>query len=275
MNVGCREIGKVLRVLVVGATVAFVCQGTVCAERLSFMFRSGAWSPASEHFSIAAPCHAALSIKIFASRYGSESSDVPILVEIRRPGVALNDPPSSSLNYLAKTSASSSTYSVNGNSIGCTKPWTVQLKPKLVTTNEDISGSITFSFSKAPVSVAVEDAIFLGKGKSVTKNIGGAGGFSQGWVEVSGKWKHSLFGAPGPLPVKLNFELLRPDGTIADYDTGYTSNEINPCCSGDKIKVRFLVRDHATGQWKLRIRNDTGDDVMSIDPTATYTPSCQ
>ena len=77
-----------------------------------------------------------------------------------------------------------------------------------------------------------------------------------------------------PVTVKLNFELLKPDGSIATYDTGHSNHEINPCCSADKLKIRFRVKEHIPGQWKVRIKNDSGSDVLSLIPKVTFKPAC-
>ncbi len=271
------DANRTIRILYWATIIAAICSSSVHGESVRFSTSGGVWEPAFKDYAFNAPCHSPISIRIDADRHtgGPTTSDIPIEIQVRKPGVALTSPPSVSSVYVAKIVGSPAlTLNPGGSSEGCSQAWNVRLKPRPVSFREDIYGDIRFSFPSAVSSLLVEDAIFLGKGKSLTKNLGGAGGLSQGWVEVTGRWKHSLFGAPGPLPVKLNFELLKPDGSIAAYDTGYTSNEINPCCSGDKIKVRFLVKEHTTGQWKIRIRNDTGDDVMSIDPSATYTPAC-
>lgn len=259
----------------------FIFGGTVSAEDYRFNIVAGNWNPSTIHWKIYAPCHSTVSVTLSAKRFDggfSSADDVPIYIEFRKPGVPLTSSTTVTREFAAKlddTREATFTASGIGVSVGCDTAWTVRLRPKVLPLQTmEIRGTVKLGFTRNPISIDVEDAISLGKGQSLVKNIGGTSGLSQGWVEITGKWNHSVFGLPGPLPVKLNFELLRPDLSIAAYDTGYSSHEFNPCCSGDKAKIRFLVSDHKTGQWKIRIRNDTSDDVMSIVPKVMYIPAC-
>jgi hypothetical protein len=151
---------------------------------------------------------------------------------------------------------------------GCEIPWRVRIRAASGTNPPvAVTGSILFVYFGSLAGGDVEGGLIsLSKGNSVTKNIDGSGGMHAGRVRVTGTWLHSAFGVPGPLPVQLRFQILRPDGTVAASKTAYSNGEVNPCCSGNKMNFILDIRNHTTGQWKLRITNNSDHDVMNIDP---------
>lgn len=263
-----------LTVSVAGLVLLF--QPTGAAGSYTFQGFPGGWSPAFFDQSAVVPCHATVSVKLSAARYDHHDSDVPIAIEFRAPGVSLQSEPTHIRIFQARLGDTrSETFTAPGHDTGCGSPWRVRIVPNATSTRDGrIVGDLSVSFVSNAKTLNVEDAATLANGRSTTKNIGDSNGLHQGRVEITGTWNHSVFGVPGPLPVKLNFELLKPDGSIAAYDTGHSKHEINPCCSGDKLKVRLLVREHISGQWKLRIRNDSGNDAMALIPRATFVPAC-
>jgi hypothetical protein len=249
----------------------------VSAESYTFSRNSGAWSPGYIDRSVVAPCHAEVSIKLSGARYDHYDSDIAITIEFRAPGVALQSPPTHTRVFMSKLEDQhAETFSVPGHGSGCGNAWQVRVKPSQVSRIETrIMGDLSLSFASVGKNISVEDAASLANGRSTTKNIGGSGGLHQGWVEITGTWNHSVFGAPGPLPVKLTYSLVKPNGDIAAFDTGHSNHEFNPCCSGDKLKLRFRIPENINGQWKLRITNDSGQDAMTIIPKASFKPACK
>jgi len=276
--------GKCSRSLVGVGSLVLLILGTLPAngERISFVTMANSWKPATTELKVVAPCHAPVTAVLNVSRNsGSDPAlDVPILVEFRQPGVTLSSPATYTRELVAKESDRGASFTVPGSDSGCGTPWQVTVRPKYPPTKAqdswivDVTGNISLIIGQSK-ALAVEDATSLPKGHSLTKNLGGPEGLDQGWVQITGTWVHSVLGLPGPLPVKLNFELINPNGTMVKYDTGYSEREFNPCCSSDKVKLRFFLPQHVTGQWKLRIRNDTSDDVMTLVPKATMFFACQ
>lgn len=263
-----------LVILMVGGVLVF--QSAVSAAAYTFQGLPAGWSPSFFEQSVVAPCHASVSVKLSGSRIDHHDSDVPITIEFRAPGVSIQSPPTHIHVFMAKfDNTQTATFNVAGHSSGCGEPWRIRIVPNAASTREGkIVGDLNLSFVGTAANMNIEDAATLANGRSTTKNIGGSSGLHQGWVDITGTWNHSLFGVPGPLPVKLTFALLKPNGDIAAFDSGHSNHEFNPCCSGDKLRLRFLVRENISGQWKLRISNDSGQDAMMIIPRATFKPSC-
>lgn len=249
---------------------------TASAESYTFSRNSGGWSPGSIDRSLVAPCHSAVSAKLSGARYDHYDSDIPISIEFRAPGVSMFSPPTHVRVFMARMEDQRfETLSVPGHDSGCGASWKIRIVPSPTTWETRIVGDLSLGFDKASKRLVVEDAVTLLKGRSTLKNLGDANGIAQGWVEITGTWNQSIFGVPGPMPVKLTFELLKPDGSIAAFDSGHSNHEFNPCCSNDKMKLRFLVREHLKGQWKMRVTNDSGSDAMSVVPRATLRSECQ
>lgn len=268
---------KQLWLTIAVAGLVFLFQSTAAAAAYSFQGLRTGWYPSSFEQTVVAPCHASILVKLSGSRTDHQDTNVPIAIEFRAPGVSLQSPPTHIQVFQADMGNTQiQSFTVPGHSSGCSSPWHVRIVPWAPATRDGkIIGDLSVSFINKSRDLSVEDAALLANGRSTTKNLGGAGGLSQGLVELTGKWNHSVFGVPGPLPVKLTFSLLKPNGEIAAFDAGHSSHEFNPCCSGDKLKLRFFIPEHISGQWKLKITNDSGHDAMTIIPKATFKPSCQ
>ena len=249
------------------------------AEAVAYRFegRPTGWSPSLVEQTVVAPCHARISVRLSGARFDHHADDVPIIIEYRAPGVsALSEPTDISVFQSKPENTQVQTFSTPGSNGGCGIPWRVRIVPNRSSVREgSIVGDFSVSFVSTVSPMNVEDVAILANGRSTTKNIGGSNGLHQGWVEIIGTWNHSLFGVPGPMPVKLTFALVKPNGDIAAFDSGHSNHEFNPCCSGDKLKLRFRIPENINGQWKVRITNDSGQDAMTIIPKATFKPACQ
>jgi hypothetical protein len=131
-----------------------------------------------------------------------------------------------------------------------------------VSSNVDIEGSL----------------ISLNKGTSVTKMVGNAAGpnstgLRQGRFEVTANWQHAIGPVPGPLPVKLTFELINPSGEVVATQSAFSSNDVNPNAT-PRLKLILNNPKFVSGQWKLRISNNSEHDTMNIDPKIKFTPAC-
>lgn len=274
-----------LRLLVTLLITTGIC-GTAFAETIqkTFEFGAGTANTISNKRTFPVPCHAGIEgVSATYQRKGvaGAANDVPIIMELRSPGAtATQEGPvvdSVALTATLTQQLSISTKLLKGDPSprGCSLPWIVRVKPASGTSPVVISGTITLSYFRFDGDVDVEGSLItLNKGNSVTKNVGGTGGLHAGKITVTGTWLHSLFGVPGPLPVELRFQLINPAGTVVGSKTAYSNAEVNPCCSSNKMSFTIPVEQHTTGQWKLRITNNTSDDTMNIDPKVKYTALC-
>ncbi len=263
------------------ALLAFATVGTAFAESITktFEFGAGTANSVSNKRTFAVPCGVGVSAAVEHYRLGDvgAANDVPIVIELKKPGATADEegPVADTQNATAKRAKQTATVTGTESSRGCSLPWIVRVKPASGQSSVAIKGTIVLTYSSAVKDISVEGGLIsLNKGNSVTKNIGGSGGLDQGRVVVTATWLHAIGPVPGPLPVKLKFELINPSGTVVASDSGYSNAEINPCCSGNKMKITFQVLVCTPGQWKIRITNNTNDDTMNIDPKVKLTPDC-
>lgn len=245
----------------------------------TFEFGAGTANSTSNFRTFFVPCglNVTASVKYQRKGDGGASSDVPITIELRKPAANADDDGAvaQTVNVTAKRTEQTATLNGTESNRGCSLPWRVRVRPQSGQSEFAIYGNITVSFDDSSKNISVEgNLISLNKGNSVTKNIGGSGGMDQGIITVTAKWNHAIGPVPGPLPVRLKFELIRPNGTVAASDNGFSNAEVNPCCSNNKMKVTFQVAEQITGQWKIRITNNTNDDTMNIDPKVSFKPDC-
>ena len=273
-----RNIGRVFWLAVLLALAAVV---PAFAESITkgFEFGAGTAHTISNKRNFTVPCGTSVSAQVTFSRLGDvgASNDVPIVIELRKPSSNSNTDGqlAASLNVTARRAEQTRTLNGSASNLGCPLQWTVRVKPANGQSPRAILGSITVTFNDSSSGISVEGGLItLDKGTSETKKIGGSGGLKQGKITITADWNHSAFGVPGPLPVKLKFELIDPSGNVVASDSGYSDAEINPCCSDDKMKLTFNVPSCITGQWKLKITNNTNDDTMNIDPTVRFSPDC-
>jgi hypothetical protein len=242
-------------------TVAMVASAD--AERITKSFELGAGTAyqVSNRRTFNVPCGRKIVASVEFHRLGAAdaANDVPIVIELKKPGAAATEE-----GLKGKES-----------NRGCSLPWIVKVKLAGGQSQVAVNGTISVSYDHLPQGIDVEGGLIsLNKGNQVTKNVGGASGLDQGTLVVTATWLHAIGPVPGPLPVRLKFELIDPNGNVVASDTGFAGNEINPCCSGDKMKITFRVTSCAPGQWKLRITNNTNDDTMNIDPKVRLKPDC-
>jgi hypothetical protein len=152
--------------------------------------------------------------------------------------------------------------------VGCPSSWTVRVR----TANNSVPpsavrGSVTFDFQK-PGAVNLDmvgDALSLAPNGSVTKNLAGH--------DVLGIANNTLIAGTGTFKIKAKWDtdlsdvlhfnqffrvtvdLLRPDGTRAAGETGFSQHG----SSTPKVDFSYTVTsaDAAmTGSWKVRITNN-------------------
>lgn len=270
--------GNIGRVFGLAVLVATAMVGTTFAESLTktFEFGAGTANSNSNKRTFSVPCGVSVSAAVEHYRLGdvSAENDVPIIIELKKPGASADDEGAVADTQTATTKRAKQTATVTGteSNRGCALPWIVRVKPASGQSEVAIKGSIVLTYSGATKNISVEGGLIsLNKGNSVTKNVGGSGGLEQGTVTVTANWNHAIGPVPGPLAVKLKFELISPDGVVKTV-SAYSSNEIRSDLT--KFKLTHQVTDCASGQWKIRITNNTNDDTMNINPVVKFTPDC-
>lgn len=264
------------------ALCSLVTAGTAFAETITktFEFGAGTASSRSNYRTFPVPCGVRVTAVVKYSRLGDVGAqfDVPIVIELREPAATAEEEGSArTLSATAKRTEQTATLEKPPNKDrGCNLPWIVRVRPSSGQSPVAIVGSITVKYDGG-VAIRVDVAgglLRLNKGDSVTKNVGPPEGFGQGDLIVRGTWNHALGPVPGPLPVKLKFELIDPSGRVVGSSEGYSENEINPCCSNRKVGFFIRVSSCFTGQWKIRITNNTNDDAMNIDAIVRHEVLC-
>jgi hypothetical protein len=247
-----------------------------------FEFGAGTSYPHSNHRTFKVPAGEPVSATVEFERFGQPgaANDVPIYVELRQPGPTPDQEGPVVMTRYGTATTEKQTITVTGarSLLGCSLPWRVRVgyaqpgeAPKAV------FGSIELNYDSDTRAVNVEGALItLDKGTEVTKKFGGSQGLGQGRVELRATWLHACFGIPCPGAVRLKFELLRPDGSVADSDSGFSYHE---AASMDRLRLVYQVPEAIPGQWKIRLTNNTSDDVMNIDFDSSqakrhFTPSC-
>jgi hypothetical protein len=151
---------------------------------------------------------------------------------------------------------------------GCPSSWRVRVRTaNNAAPTAAVRGTVTFNFQKpGPVNLdMVGDALSLAKNGSVTKTLSGhdvLGIANNALIAGTGTFRIKAKWDTDPLDVphfnqffRVTVDLLRPDGTRAAGETGFSQHgSFTP-----KVNFTYTVTpaDAAmTGTWKVRITND-------------------
>jgi hypothetical protein len=243
----------------------------------AFEFGAGTANSVSNKRTFFIPCGLDVSTAVKVSRKGDAgaTNDVDIVIELRSPGETADEEGPVAATKQGKATRTAQTFNLSANESqrGCNLPWVVRVKPESGRADVAIYGDITVTFNDNVKNLSVQDAgnMNLNSRNTETVNIGSSGGLDQGMVTIKGEWFHNL----GVAPIKLKIELLDPNDNPVASDTGYSNLEVNPCCSGQKLKINYMVPALKRGQWKLRIKNvSDGHDAVRVKPIASLKPDC-
>jgi hypothetical protein len=156
---------------------------------------------------------------------------------------------------------------------GCEKGWLVRIKSKDgQIPPARVFGDISLSFIDPPtVRLLLEGQNFdLKKNSELSRQIGNQETFRHtGIVNIKSSWTHN----PLAQALPLKFELVRPDGSVAKSLVGYgTNSNAQPKIDFD---YRFIVADtKQNGVWRLRVTNNTDQEIFEIAPSAVFTKRC-
>lgn len=273
---GMKNIGRAFAVMILCAA-ATASSAFAASITRTFEFGAGTANSVSNKRTFSVPCGVSVSAAVEHYRLGDvgKQFDVPITIELKKPGASADEEsPTAADTQNATATRAKQTATVTGteSSRGCSQPWVVRVKPTNGQSPVAIKGSIVLTYSSSSKNISVEGGLIsLNKGNTVTKNVGSAGQLGQGTIEVTANWNHAIGPVPGPLAVKLKFQLISPSGETTTVEE-YSSNEVRSGLT--KFKMTRQVTDCESGQWKLKITNNTNDDTMNIDPKVKFTPDC-
>ena len=232
----------------------------------------------------------------------SPNNNIPLVIEVHRPdanSIGSTGPDGPTVTLVTTFLNSSellppqpanggSSYS---SSVSCPSTWRVRVR----TANNQapplrISGTIKYIFTApAPSNVTIGSNQNIDKGLSATRTVSGIVGKGDGTIRIKAKWHTDpldFFNWDKYFP--LTVTLLRPDGTTATSQTGFSQHA--PAASTPKLNFTYNMNAqdiNMTGSWKVKIDNNTGVNVVDyniekgfdLNPampsfTSTFTPAC-
>lgn len=216
-----------------------------------------------------------VTVKYKRSGETGSSNDIPIVIEVRHPGANADTegPIVASKNDTATRSEKTAGFTPSRSDANCSNPWKIRVRSASGTPAFAVTGTITIAYNSGNYAVTVDNAGFinLNSGNTVTVNLGDSNGLPQGLITVTGEWFHNL----GVMPIRMKIEILDPNGNVVATDTGYSGLEVNPCCSGNKLRIEYRITNCKKGQWKLRIKNvSEGHDAIRVKPVVMKNANC-
>lgn len=202
---------------------------------------------------------------------------IPVVIEVIRPE---GGSPAATINTAAAPLGVTVPFEflveTFSSQVGCPSGWTVRVRTaNNAVPSAGVRGSVTFDFQKpGPVNLdMVGDPLSLAKNGSTSKSLAGHDTLGianptliagTGTFRIKAKWDTD------PTDVlhfnqffKVTVDLLRPDGTRANGETGFSQHgSFTP-------KVDFTYRVTAadaamTGAWKVRITNDVQTNGVQV-----------
>ena len=286
------QISKSLAVLMF---VAFILVGvfapSVCAQGTlggPFVLGPGTVNASSDAVTFNAPARTTVSVLVLLQRDISARNGVPVLrdvamtIDVIKPdgSLAISQPATASVINAAVPVPVITVPGLFSSQRGCPSTWRVR-----VHTANDIAppvrvfGTITYGFVlPGKVNLDMEgEATNVNSGATVNKTLAGhnlSGAADRtliagtGTIRIKGKWHTD------PLDLihfnqffSLTVSLLRPNGTVADSETGFSQHA--PAPFGPKLDFSYTVTAQdalLTGAWTLRIRSAAGTPkIVSFD----------
>lgn len=161
---------------------------------------------------------------------------------------------------------------------GCPDTWKVKIR----TTSDNappvrVFGTVRFAFVRpGTVNLGMEGGSFGLKGNSTNKILGGREltGLNGSLITGTGRFSIKAKWHTDPADIlnfgkffRLRVQLLRPDGTTAADETGYSQHA--PSGKTPKVSFTYTVTaedDAMSGEWKLRVSNPgENQDIVNFD----------
>ncbi len=231
------------------------------------------------------PCNLAVSALVTYSRLGrpGTENDVPLTLTVMAPAADGGEGEVVKTRQVTANTNSNSITLLGGSSLfGCSKTWAVRVKAADESSGFTVKGEIrvTFVDFQRPLAFTYGNSgQSIANGQTEDVNVYFAEGApdyaarianSQGVIEIKGKWYHNL----ATMPIRMRAELVNPRGEVVASDSGYPQNEINPCCSTNKLKLIYRITEYIEGVWKVRLKNLSDHDAVDASPIGTFKPSC-
>lgn len=254
----------------------------------SFEIGEGTAQPFSHKRTFEIPCNTRVTAVITYARYGrpGAENDVPITISLIKPAFDGGEGEAGTFRKTATTSLQYTTIGGGSSFFGCNKFWAMRVQTDRDRTGFTVKGEMRLEFEDPLFRLQFSDnygkELGIGERTEIPisafrpeglEDMGGGPAFSngQGVIEITGTWSHNL----GIFPIEMSVQLLNPDGIPVAFARGYSNNEINPCCSGKKLKMTFRFREFVQGVWKIRIRNEDAHTATNVRVSGTFKPSCR
>ena len=290
-NMKSQLIKKSVGTFVFAALVLVGVVGSVFAqETLSggYAFGPGTDKTSSDEVTLRVPARTTVGIIVELRRNLSDSNGVPVTgdvnvaIEVFKPSgtTAVINQTASATVVLAALQISSLTVPglVNRSQKGCPNTW----KVKISTTSNNtprvrVFGTVRFLFVRpGMVNLGMEGGAFNLKGNSVRKTLAGHEliGFGldrsliagTGIFRIKAKWHTAWYEGLNKF-FRLRVQLLRPDGTTAADETGFSQHA--PSGRAPKVNFTYTVtpEDAAmSGRWRVRVSNPgANQDIENFD----------
>lgn len=248
--------------------------------RKTFEFGPGTSQPRSHMRTFSVPAESTVGVAIEQMLVDSPNATIPVIIELRQASAASvgstgSDGPLIDVKAVNAPSNLVTFLPTYFSAFGCPSTWRVRVRSAVgPDVPAKVSGTIVFVFNP-PGSVVLDmtgvDTQHLDPSVIANRtlrsrlgsfnSITGTGGF-----RIRAKWHTNPdflnIGTYHPLTV----ELMRPDGTMAKRETGFSRHA--PSDKNPKVDFRYAVtaQDAAmAGDWGLRITNNSPVRVVDFD----------
>jgi hypothetical protein len=240
--------------------------------RKTFEFGSGTSQPRSHKRTFSVPAGSTVGVTIEQMSVDPPNATIPVIIEIRQASAASvgSSGPDGPLIDVKAANAPSNLVTflpTYRSAFGCPSTWRVRVRSAVgPDVPAKVSGTIVFVFTP-PSSVVLDmtgvDTQHLDPDDVVNRTLRARlGSFNS--IDGTGDFRIRAKWHTDPLDVfhfgtfhKLTVELLRPDGTIANSETGFSQHA--PADKTPKVDFRYTVtaQDAAmAGDWGLQITNN-------------------
>lgn len=260
--------------------------------RKSFEFGPGTSQVRSHFRTFNVPARSLVSVaveKLAITPSGSGS--IPVIIEVRQAiaaGVGATGPDGPLLATRITNAPNSAIFAFQNqsfsSSFGCPHSWRIRVRSAISPVPVKVSGIIIFAFTPpGPVTLDMSgtDTQHLDPNVTANRTLRHRAGTSPSHIDGTGRFRIKAKWHTDPLDVfqlgsfqPLTVTLLRPDGTAANSETGYSQHA--PANRTPKVDFSYTVTPADAllpGDWRLRIRNNTSVRVVDFDVDRGFDPN--
>jgi hypothetical protein len=256
--------------------------------RKSFEFGPGTSQPRSHMRTFSAPAGSIVGVAVEDMVLDPPGGSVPIFVEVRQASAASigntgPDGPFLSGKFADAPSNLVSFQQSFTSRFGCPNTWRVRVQAPSGNPPSRVSGTIVFVVNPThvvPIEMTGADTQHLDPNVTATRTLRPRPGSSPGFIAGTGRFRIKAKWHTDPADLfhfaslhELTVELLRPNGTVANDETGFSQH-----AAGKSPKVDFTYtvtpQDAAlAGDWGIRIRNNSPIRVVDFDVDRGFDPN--